>query len=78
MQLRDDVDLLAFLNQIDKCKQDVYFKSTDGDNLNLKSQLSRYVMAVVANNRDFLLKGIISCKNEDDYKVLSDYLVELK
>ena len=37
----DQID--AFLEAVQKCKGDVYLKSTEGDVYNLKSRLSQYV-----------------------------------
>ena len=75
MQLKENINLMDFLNYIDNCKGDVFFQTSDGDNLNLKSRLSRYVLAIVENNKDFLLSGTVSCTEESDYHVLEDYLM---
>ena len=76
MHLKEGINLNDFLNEIEECKEDVYFKSPEGDNLNLKSQLSRYVLAIAVNNKEFLLSGTITCSNNDDYKLLEKYITE--
>lgn len=43
MKIRNVNQLDDFLSAVNKCKGDVYLKSTDGDVFNLKSRLSQYV-----------------------------------
>lgn len=74
-QLKSEVDLKDLFACVRKCNSDVYFKTKDGDNLNLKSELSHYVIMIVANNKDFLLKGHIECVDETDYSLLTDYII---
>ena len=74
-QLKSDVDLIELFACVRKCNSDVYFKTKEGDNLNLKSELSHYVIMIVANNKDFLLKGHIECVDEADYALLTDFIV---
>ena len=73
-QLKSEIDLMELFNCVRKCNTDVYFRTQDGDNLNLKSELSHYVLMIVANNNDFLLKGHIHCEDEADYEVLKDFI----
>lgn len=73
-QLKEGVDLKELFACVRKCNSDVYFKTKEGDNLNLKSELSHYVIMIVANNKDFLLKGHIECVDETDYSLLTDYI----
>lgn len=73
-QLKSDVDLKELFTCVRKCNSDVFFKTKEGDNLNLKSELSHYVIMIVANNKDFLLKGHIECTDEADYALLTDYI----
>lgn len=75
-QLKSDVDLKELFASVRNCNSDVYFKTKEGDNLNLKSELSHYVLMIVANNKDFLLRGHIECVDEADYELLKDYLAE--
>lgn len=73
-QLKEDIDLKDLFNGVRKCNSDVFFKTKEGDNLNLKSELSHYVLMIVANNKDFLLRGHIECVDETDYTLLTDYI----
>ena len=71
---KQNIDLSEFLNFVRRCNADVYFKTQDGDNLNLKSALSHYVLMIIANNTDFLSNGIIHCEDTNDYELLKDYI----
>lgn len=76
-QLKTNIDLKELFNCVRKCNSDVFFQTQDGDNLNLKSELSHYVLMIVANNNDFFLKGHIHCEDAADYEVLKDYVTEV-
>lgn len=43
MKLNKITQLYAFLEAVDKAKGEVYLTSTEGDQYNLKSQLSKYI-----------------------------------
>lgn len=76
MRLKENINLEEFLEQIRQCQGDVYFTTVDGDRLNLKSELSHYVLMIVSNNKDFLLNGVVECGNDADYTVLASYLTK--
>ena len=48
MKLKKDANLPDFLRTVAQCKDDVYFKTTQGDVLNLKSELSKYIFLAAA------------------------------
>lgn len=73
MKLKENVDVSAFLAATEKCSGDVFFHTDEGDILNVKSLLSRYVVVSVCKPGE-LQKARIVCTNEEDYSVLSDYL----
>ena len=75
-QLKSNIDLQGLFACVRKCNSDVYFKTQDGDNLKLKSELSHYVLMIVSNNNDFLLKGHVHCEDAADYELLKDYITE--
>lgn len=74
MTIKESSDIPAFLKQVKKCDGDVFFKTEEGDNLNLKSVLSTYVFAVLMQNPELIQTGKIVCENERDYKLLHSYL----
>lgn len=73
MKLKHAVDVSAFLAATEKCSGDVFFHTPEGDILNVKSLLSRYVVVSVCKPGE-LQKAKIVCTNEEDYAVLSDYI----
>lgn len=73
MKLKENVDVSAFLAATEKCSGDVFFHTYEGDILNVKSLLSRYVVVSVCKPGE-LQKAKIVCTDEEDYSVLSDYL----
>lgn len=73
MRLKEAVDVSSFLAATEKCSGDVFFHTHEGDILNVKSLLSRYVVVSVCKPGE-LQKAMIVCTNEDDYAVLSEYL----
>ncbi|MCM1192678.1 MAG: hypothetical protein NC123_10260 [Butyrivibrio sp.] len=73
MKLRETVDVSEFLAATEKCSGDVFFHTHEGDILNVKSLLSRYVVVSVCKPGE-LQQAKIVCTDEDDYSVLSEYL----
>lgn len=74
MKLRQDINLLEFLNAVQKCRQDIFFNSDEGDQLNLKSVLSQYMLTAVFSDKALIDGGEIICRNPDDYQKLAYYL----
>ena len=70
-----DIDVPAFLKVLDSCEGEVYLMTRDGDRLNLKSQLSKYLFLVAVNSEDSagLREGVIRCEPEDA-AILQEYL----
>lgn len=73
MRLKDNCDIVAFLNAVQKCKGEVLLSTKEGDRLNLKSLLSRYVFAVIAENRKLTQESRIDCGAED-LALLEDFI----
>ncbi|HAL73784.1 MAG TPA: hypothetical protein DCM45_01675 [Clostridiales bacterium] len=71
MKLKADVDLVRFLGSVQECRQDVFFCSNLGDQLNLKSILSQYMMSAVFSDAALISAGDIICLNPDDYQKLA-------
>lgn len=69
MRLREDINYSEFINEIKKCKADVFFCTEKGDALNLKSVLSGYVFSILVNKKDFK-RGIVKCSDKEDEKNL--------
>lgn len=75
MKLKENTDILAFLKTVQRCSGDVYFRTDDGDNLNLKSKLSQFLFAALIEKPWLLNKGAICCDREDDYDLLRNYVI---
>lgn len=74
MKLKNDIDLVCFLNQVQTCHEDVYFISGAGDHLSLKSTLSQYMLTAAFGDRELISAGDIICRDQADYQRLDDYL----
>lgn len=75
MKLRNNISLSDFLRTVSQCKDDVYFKTTQGDVLNLKSELSKYIFlaAAASQTSSVLPLGYIECRKEDE-ELLLEYI----
>lgn len=76
MKLKENVRLVDLISKSKLCKEDVLFKTDDGDILNMKSFLSALLLQTLANDRYLLATGKIVCMNDDDYKILGEFLEE--
>lgn len=47
MKLKKNINVQAFLETVKKCDGNVYFKTIEGDQLNLKSLLSQYILVSI-------------------------------
>lgn len=74
MLLKKDAKLADLLRDAKLCKDEVFFKTEEGDSLNLKSLLSALLLQSIAQDRSLIAKGQIVCMNESDYEVLSEFL----
>ena len=74
MHIKSDVKLVDLISYSKLCEEDVFFKTDDGDVLNLKSLLSSLLLQTLANDRSLLVRGEIVCINDNDYGVLSEFL----
>lgn len=78
MIIKEFSDIPAFLNQVKACSGDVFFKTDEGDILNLKSVLSTYIFAVLMKNPELIQNGRVVCEDEGDYELLHSYLSSAK
>lgn len=74
MKLKPDINIPDFFKAIKACQGNIYFKTDEGDILNLNSALSQWIFITVMDSKDFLLKGNIECTEPDDRKILAEYL----
>ena len=75
MKFKDSVDINAFLDTAKQCSGDIFLQTSEGDILNLKSLLSRYVLMSIMGDLNLLQNAQVTCVQEDDYQLLSEYLI---
>jgi hypothetical protein len=77
MRLKDNVSPSVFLQRVDQCAGEVLYKTSEGDILNLKSQLSKYLFLIAVNApaAASLRCGEITC-NVEDHQILKPFFHE--
>lgn len=65
MRLKEEADLVAFIRQVRECENDVFLRTEEGDQLNLKSALSQYLFVVLAEQHEILRNSKVACSLED-------------
>lgn len=74
MYLIQPIHILSFLNAVKTCGGDVFFRTEEGDSLNLKSLLSQFIFTSIVCDETFLSTGEIYCSEPEDYTLLAIYL----
>lgn len=74
MKIKKNIDVAAFLESVRKCEGNVYFKTIEGDMLNLKSLLSQYILVSIIDNDELMENGVIDCSKGADVAILEQYL----
>ena len=74
MKLKKEIDIVLFLREVKNCGGNVYLQTDEGDRLNLKSVLSQYIFAVIAEEQKISEESRIICSREDA-ELLAEYLV---
>lgn len=69
MRLKEEADLVAFIRQVRECENDVFLRTEEGDQLNLKSALSQYLFVVLAEQNEVLRNSKVSCSPEDRSRI---------
>lgn len=76
MKIKENIDIVSFLDKTKKCLGDVFLHTPDNDILSLKSLLSQYVLMSLPGKPNLLRDAQVVCTDENDYLSLSDYLEE--
>ena len=74
MRLKENADLIRFLEKGKECEHDVYFYTGEGDKLNLKSTLSQFLFSAVAAEDEMLKRGKVLCDDPEEYTKLAEFL----
>lgn len=78
MKLKPNIRLVDFLQQVNLCHGEVRFETDEGDVLNLKSQISKYIFLAAVSQEgtgeELSLQGDVICDCQEDVSVLSAFL----
>lgn len=74
MKIKKDINIESFLENVRKCEGNVYFKTIQGDMLNLKSLLSQYILVSILDNDELMENGHVDFSKESDAALLKQYL----
>ena len=74
MHIKNNINIVNFLKQVQKCSAEVLFETSEGDRIALKSTLSQYIFCTIASNPELLQSGTVRFENESDQKLLKDFL----
>ena len=74
MKIKKDIPVTKFLDTVRKCEGKVYFKTIEGDQLNLKSLLSQYIFVSIIDNAKLMDNGVVDCSMEEDVAMLKEFL----
>ena len=70
MKLKNNIDLVAFLQAVRSCREDVYFCTREGDRIDLKSVLSEYVFSSLTVQPRLLETGWIEASPADQERLM--------
>ncbi len=76
MYLTYPIDILSFFNTVKTCKSNVFFRTKEGDSLNLNSLLSQFIFTSIVCDEHFLASCEIYWENAEDYHTLENYLAD--
>jgi len=76
MKIKATIDLIEFFNTINCCIGSVKYQFLEGGELNLKSILSQYIVAMAFHSKDLLVNGNIICSNKKDIPRLRAFLID--
>lgn len=74
MKIRNNIPVTEFLDTVRKCEGNVFFKTIEGDQLNLKSLLSQYIFVSIIENAELMDNGVVDCSMEEDAAMLKEFL----
>lgn len=74
MKLKPQIEPCRFFERIRLCKNEVWFETTEGDRLNLKSTLSQYIFTAAWMDNISSLNGDLVCASPADYDLLWEFL----
>ena len=76
--LKSDIDVIEFLNTVSDCPGDVWFYTAAGDEINLKSELSKYVFLTAVTQPEVLKTSEVKVSMGEDLERLDRFFAEDK
>ncbi|MBD5458844.1 MAG: hypothetical protein HDR27_09780 [Lachnospiraceae bacterium] len=76
MKLKPEINISAFMQAVQTCRGEIYFVTPEGDCLNLKSTLMKFVFVTVFADKLRNQNGRIEVQNPQDLIRLRDYFVQ--
>ena len=76
MHINPNINILNFLKQVQKFSAEVLFETSEGDRIALKSTLSQYIFFTIASNPELLQSGTIRFEQDEDIKLLKNFLCD--
>lgn len=70
-----NLNAVALMDVVDKCKGNVYLVTEEGDKLNLKSKLCQFMGLARLIEGGIIAKACIECDNDDDYTELINFCI---
>ncbi len=70
-------DIVSFLNAVKTCNGAVELQTPAGDVLNLKSELSRFLLAYVVTKTEFIQGASLVCELKSDAALLKQFLQDV-
>lgn len=74
MHIKTNINIVNFLEQVQKCGAEVLFETPEGDRIALKSTLSQYIFCTIVSNPELLQSGTVRFEQETDKEFLKDFL----
>ncbi|MCR5448426.1 MAG: hypothetical protein K6F23_03450 [Solobacterium sp.] len=71
--IKTGIDNITFLQEVDSCSGNIFFSTREGDRLDLKDQLSKYIFLTLKSEGEEMPAGYVTCQPEDAIR-LSRYI----
>lgn len=76
MKVTNIKNVNEFFEVIEGCSGDIYLVSDEGDRINLKSRLSKYLTLATVFSSDIVDSVELLVENPDDMKKLLNYMID--
>lgn len=73
MRLKQEINLQDFLHAVNECGGEVILRFSQDNELNIKSMLSKVVLATLYETRELFDDAEVLCENKADEKILEKF-----